>query len=104
MAKTKSRRDFLKQASAGAAALTTFSTQNSLAAAPIAHENLAAPPAARVLGANDRLNVGFVGCGGRMNTHIDYVVRRAKEKATCNPWPSVTFTTVANNWRASVQA
>lgn len=85
MAKTKSRRDFLKQASAGAAALTTFSTQNSLAATPIAHENLAAPPAARVLGANDRLNVGFVGCGGRMNTHIDYVVRRAKEKGDVHP-------------------
>ncbi|MBL8168042.1 MAG: Gfo/Idh/MocA family oxidoreductase [Acidobacteria bacterium] len=85
MAKTKSRRDFLKQASAGGAALTTFSTQNSLAATPIAHENLAAPPAARVLGANDRLNVGFVGCGGRMNTHIDYVVRRAKEKGDVQP-------------------
>ncbi len=60
MSDTKSRRDFLKQASAAA---TIFSTT--------------ASPA---LGANDRLNVGFVGCGGRMNTHIDYVVRRAKEK------------------------
>lgn len=24
----------------------------------------------RVIGANDRINVGFVGCGGRMNAHI----------------------------------
>lgn len=61
MAETKSRRNFLKQASAGAVALTAFSV-------------------GRVLGANDRINAGFVGCGGRMNTHIDYVVKRAKEK------------------------
>jgi predicted dehydrogenase len=33
-----------------------------------------------VLGANDRINVGFVGCGGRMGTHIGYLVRRAKEQ------------------------
>jgi predicted dehydrogenase len=39
----------------------------------------------RVLGANDRINVGFIGCGGRMNTHIDYVVRRAKEKGDVQP-------------------
>ncbi|HMY73006.1 MAG TPA: twin-arginine translocation signal domain-containing protein, partial [Blastocatellia bacterium] len=44
MSDTKSRRDFLKQASAAAA---TFSIASN-----------------RVLGANDRLNIGFIGCGG----------------------------------------
>src|SRR5690606_35919232 len=34
----------------------------------------------RILGANDRINVGFVGCGGRMNSHITRIVNRAKEK------------------------
>ena len=63
MGETKSRRDFLKQAGAG----TAFS--------------ITALSASRILGANDRVNFGFVGCGGRMNTHIDYVVRRAKDKA-----------------------
>ena len=34
----------------------------------------------RVIGANDRINVGFVGCGGRMNTHIRRVMERNKER------------------------
>ena len=34
----------------------------------------------RVIGANDRINVGFVGCGGRMNTHIRRIVERNKER------------------------
>jgi len=46
------------------------------------------PPAAqttmaakgRVIGANDRINVGFIGCGGRMNTHIRRVMERNKER------------------------
>ena len=57
----------------------------------------------RVLGANDRLNVGFVGCGGRMNTHIDYIVGVQKKRATFRPWPSATFTIVASNVLASAQ-
>jgi predicted dehydrogenase len=59
----KSRRDFLKKAGQGAAAI---GAQQAFATG-------------RVLGANDRLNVGFVGCGGRMTTHIEYIARRAKE-------------------------
>jgi predicted dehydrogenase len=34
----------------------------------------------RVIGANDRINVGFVGCGGRMNAHIRRVMERNKER------------------------
>lgn len=81
MAWTKSRRDFLKQASAGAAAITTFSTAATAAKA----ESLSTIAAGRVWSANDRINVGFIGCGGRMNTHLDYVVKRAKEKGDVQP-------------------
>jgi predicted dehydrogenase len=35
----------------------------------------------RVIGANDRINVGFVGCGGRMNAHIRRIMERNKERA-----------------------
>jgi predicted dehydrogenase len=66
MTARKSRRDFLKEAAAVTA---------------VAHTGVGhAFAQGRVLGANDRINVGFVGCGGRMNTHIDYIVKRAKEK------------------------
>ncbi len=58
MSNTESRRNFLRAAGA----------------------TLPAIAAGRVRGANDRINFGFIGCGGRMNTHIDYLVRRAKEK------------------------
>jgi hypothetical protein len=75
MAETKSRRAFLKQAGVGAAAIATFSNT-----ATAKTEEMTAFAPGHVLGANDRLNVGFVGCGGRMNTHLDYIVRRAKEK------------------------
>jgi predicted dehydrogenase len=80
MAETKSRRDFLKQSGVSAAALTAFSKT---AAAKTESKPVFAT--GRVLGANDRLNVGFVGCGGRMNTHIDYLVKRAKEKGDVQP-------------------
>ena len=70
------RRDFIKQVSAGAAAVAgTIGTGNDLRASAQTR------PAARgrVIGANDRINVGFVGCGGRMNTHIRRVMERSKQ-------------------------
>ena len=79
MTEKKSRRDFLKEASAGAAAVTAGSALiPKLAAAQSKVRNVFAT--GRVVGANDRINVGFVGCGGRMGTHIRYLVTRAKEK------------------------
>src|SRR5215510_13052390 len=83
MPKNKSRREFITEAGAAAAALTTFAktapaqSHSSGARSPrpsISNSN------GRVIGANDRINVGFVGCGGRMKTHIDYLARRSKEK------------------------
>src|SRR5919106_1296352 len=69
-----SRRDFIKQVTAGAVAAAgatkplNASTQNVSRAS------------ARIIGANDRINVGFVGCGGRMNAHIRRVMERNKER------------------------
>jgi predicted dehydrogenase len=69
----KTRRDFIRQVGAVAA----------VAAASAGHPTAATQPAVaakgRVIGANDRINVGFVGCGGRMNTHIRRVMERSKE-------------------------
>ena len=71
MSNPKSRRDFLKQASAGTSLLATLAATNK--GAPVFATG-------GVLGANDRLNLGFIGCGGRMNSHIDYLRQRAKER------------------------
>ena len=70
-----SRRDFMKQVGAGAVA----ATGRVVPAAPPAVSRKG-PVRGRVIGANDRINVGFVGCGGRMNAHIRRVMERAKER------------------------
>ena len=69
-----SRREFIKQVGAGAAAVSA-----TLTAVPVRAERRAAATG-RVIGANDRINVGFVGCGGRMRAHIRRVVERSKDK------------------------
>src|SRR4029453_11910285 len=79
MTEKRSRRDFLKRAGAGAAAVTAGGALlPRIAAAQGKAKHIFA--SGRVLGANDRINVGFVGCGGRMGAHIGYLVRRAKEQ------------------------
>ena len=67
------RREFMKRVAAGAAAAGTIGA--GLEASP---QNSAVR--GRVIGANDRINVGFVGCGGRMNAHIRRVMERNKER------------------------
>jgi predicted dehydrogenase len=67
----QTRRDFVKLLGAGAVAT---------AAGSPAQGSAVAPAKGRIIGANDRINVGFVGCGGRMRTHIDHIVRRSKDK------------------------
>ena len=68
------RRDFIRRVGVGAVA----------AAGAVAAVGADAPKRiqtmakGRILGANDRINVGFVGCGGRMNTHIRRVMERSK--------------------------
>ena len=71
------RRDFIRQVSAGAMAAagagSTLSGEGVTRQAPAVSKG-------RVIGANDRINVGFVGCGGRMNAHIRRVMERNKER------------------------
>ncbi|HEY8548416.1 MAG TPA: Gfo/Idh/MocA family oxidoreductase [Vicinamibacterales bacterium] len=73
----RTRREFIRQIGAGA--MTTAALVGTGARARAATRP-AAPATGRVLGANDRINVGFVGCGGRMRAHIDHIVRRSKER------------------------
>lgn len=78
MAEDTSRRDFIRQVGAGAvAAASTVATVSQAQAAP---RTVPSNAKSRILGANDRINVGFVGCGGRMNSHITRIVNRATEK------------------------
>ncbi len=71
--RSTSRRGFLKKASAGAAALSASSY-------------------ARVAGANDRISIGIIGCGGRgMGAHMPGVHAHAEAQnievtAVCDPW------------------
>jgi predicted dehydrogenase len=69
------RRDFLKTTAASAAALS-----------------LAAKTYSRVVGANDRIGVGFVGVGGRCQEHLGIIHKFKKENkgaepvAVCDVW------------------
>jgi predicted dehydrogenase len=69
------RRDFLKTTAASATALS-----------------LSAASASRVLGANERIGVGFLGVGGRCQIHIGIVNKLSKENkdvapvAVCDVW------------------
>jgi predicted dehydrogenase len=75
MPSTSSRRQFLKAASAGAAALT-----------------VSASSYARIVGANDRISIGLIGCGDRgVKAHMPGVHAHAKTEnveitAVCDPW------------------
>jgi predicted dehydrogenase len=69
------RRDFLKASAAGAAALS-----------------LTAASARRVVGANERLGIAFLGTGGRCQEHIGIITHMQKENkgveavAVCDVW------------------
>src|SRR5262249_49090584 len=62
------RRGFLKGSAAGAAALT-----------------LSAVSYGKVLGANDKIGVGFVGVGGRCQAHLDIINKLRDEKKGVEP-------------------
>jgi predicted dehydrogenase len=69
------RRDFLRTTAAGASALS-----------------LTAASARRVLGANERIGIAFLGVGGRCQQHIDVILDLQKENkavqpvAVCDVW------------------
>jgi predicted dehydrogenase len=75
MARNKNRRDFLKDSAAGAAAVT-----------------LTAASYNKVLGANERIGIAFVGTGGRCQIHLDIINKFVKEGkgvapvAVCDVW------------------
>ena len=75
MSNATTRRTFLKTASTGAAAFS-----------------LTASGYARAAGANDRISIGIIGCGGRgCGAHMPGIYRHAKEQnievtAVCDPW------------------
>ncbi len=71
-----SRREFLKTASAGAAAIGMTATSYG-----------------RVVGANERISIGVVGCGGRgLRAHMPGVHKHAKEQ-------NIEITAVADPWK-----
>jgi predicted dehydrogenase len=72
-----SRRDFIKQVGAGAVAAAGTVAAGERLEASRQSKTMAR---GRVIGANDRINVGFVGCGGRMNSHIRRIMERNKER------------------------
>jgi predicted dehydrogenase len=75
MEESFSRRKFLKSAAASGAAFT-----------------LSAASYSRVLGANDRISIGIIGCGGRgVDAHMAGVNQHAESQnieitAVCDPW------------------
>jgi predicted dehydrogenase len=79
------RREFLKQTASAAAVL---------AAAPLLRPTVygQAPAPGRVLGANDRINVGFIGVGGQgMNAHVriskgNLQANNIAQVAVCDVW------------------
>ena len=62
------------------------------AASPLA---LSASSYAKVVGSNARVNIGFIGCGGRAQAHINLIVRMALDNqgvtpmAVCDVWDGV---------------
>lgn len=77
-----SRRDFLKAAGIGAAGLMVSGVAGSsvYAAAP-----------GKVIGANDRINIGHIGVGGQGGAHINFVKgqpadQNVKSVAVCDLW------------------
>lgn len=84
-----SRREFLKKTATAAAAI---------AATPLLRPTIygQAPSPGRVLGANDRINVGFIGVGGQgMNAHVNISSKGAaanniSQVAVCDVWTKRT--------------
>ena len=81
MAKNElSRRKFIGKATAGVAGV-----------AASLNTNFTAASYRRIIGANDRLNIGFLGCGSRSSGHQNMVKMSAREKnlsvvAVCDLW------------------
>ena len=82
MAKKKfSRRKFITKATAGIAGAAVSTSINGMSASSYK----------RIIGANDRINIGFLGCGARGGQHINMVKMSETDKnlgvmAVCDIW------------------
>ena len=81
MSKNITRRDFIGTTTAGLAGMATTGKIPSISAASYQ----------RIKGANDRINIGFLGCGARSRGHMNMVKMSEKEKnigvvAVCDIW------------------
>jgi predicted dehydrogenase len=86
-----SRRGFIGKTAAGLAGVTVLSGSSALSAASYR----------RVIGANDRINIGFLGCGARSSDHQEMVKASEKDKnigvvAVCDIWKLNREKTAAN--------
>jgi len=79
--KSVTRRDFIGKTAAGIVGVTVSSSVSSMNAASYR----------RIIGANDRINIGFLGCGARSMGHQNMIKTSEKEKnlaviAVCDIW------------------
>src|SRR5690349_15719386 len=86
-----SRREFLKTAGAAAAALAASTASRRVAAKAKSAKYSVAPP--RVIGANDRINIGHIGLGGQGTAHLNTLKGHAQESniqsvAVCDVYQS----------------
>jgi len=86
-----SRRGFISKTAAGVVGVTVLSNSSSMSAASYN----------RIIGSNDRINIGFLGCGARSNGHQSMVKTSAKDKnlavvAVCDIWKLNKEKAVAN--------
>ncbi len=71
---SESRREFIKKTATAAAVVATANVFKT----PVYGQNKA-PSTGRVIGANDRILVGYIGVGGQGQAHVDSQKRNASE-------------------------
>lgn len=85
------RREFLKRA-AGTVSGTTLLSSTALSASALTAPRPLTKVTGRILGANDRINVGFIGCGMQFHSLIRRFARRKEDPADieyaglCDVW------------------
>ena len=99
--KNLSRRNFISKAALGISgtAISTIAGASVVSAAGIG--SMSAASYKRIIGANDRINIGFLGCGSRSRGHQNMVKMSLKDKnlgvvAVCDLWNNNREKTAAN--------
>jgi predicted dehydrogenase len=89
---SETRRDFIRRTATVAAAVAS----TNIFKTPVYGQNQA-PSTGRVIGANDRIIVGFIGVGGQGNAHVDSMKAHASEN-------NVTLAAVSDVWQKRVES